>query len=164
MQEAIDGLEIPRVKTVRPFKTYSGPLTLGDPEINPNAMSIDVERYFKTHRASIPQASRVVLKAEAGLSQSSETLGRDEMEGVEPTGGDFSALKQSRSYKVNDPAAPGGKRDVNFEDLAKGYEYGRTAVHISESEYNITKIETTASFSIVGFINQEMVSCQLQLL
>jgi ATP-dependent DNA helicase 2 subunit 2 len=69
------------------------------------------------------------------------------MEGVE-----FSAVRQARSYKVNDPDAPGGKRDVEFEDLAKGFEYGRTAVHISESEHNITKIETQKSFSIVGFI------------
>lgn len=75
------------------------------------------------------------------------------MEGVE-----FSAVKQARSYKVNDPEAPGGKRDVEFESLAKGFEYGRTAVHISESEHNITKLETTKSFSIVGFIPRDKVS------
>ena len=75
------------------------------------------------------------------------------MEGV-----DFSAVKQARTYKVNDPDAPGGKRDVEYESLAKGYEYGRTAVHISESEHNITKIETLKSFSIVGFIPYDKVS------
>ncbi|KAI6091863.1 ATP-dependent DNA helicase II subunit 2 [Hypoxylon rubiginosum] len=146
MAEAIDELEIPRLKPVKPYKTYSGPLTLGNPDIHPDAMSISVERYFKTHKATIPQASRVVL--------SSQAAGDEEMEDVEPTG-TFAAVKNARTYKVNDPEAPGGKKDVEFESLAKGYEYGRTAVHISESEYNITKIETTKSFTILGFIHQE---------
>lgn len=149
MAEAIDELEIPRLKPVKPYKTYSGPLTLGNPDIHPDAMSISVERYFKTHKATIPQASRVVL--------SSQAAGDEEMEDVEPTG-TFAAVKNARTYKVNDPEAPGGKKDVEFESLAKGYEYGRTAVHISESEYNITKIETTKSFTILGFIHQEKVS------
>ncbi|KAI1772362.1 ATP-dependent DNA helicase II subunit 2 [Hypoxylon cercidicola] len=146
MAEAIAELEIPRLKPVRPYKTYDGLLTLGNPEIHPDAMSIGVERYFKTHKATVPPASRVVLSSQAAED--------DEMEGVEPTGA-FAAVKNARTYKVNDPEAPGGKRDVEFESLAKGYEYGRTAVHISESEYNITKIETTKSFTILGFIHQE---------
>lgn len=109
-------------------------------------MNINVERYFKTHLARPLTASTVVVKAEQG-TQSTQTLDDDPMEGVE-----FSAVKQARTYKVNDPDAPGGKKDVEFESLAKGYEYGRTAVHISESEHNITKIETLKSFSILGFI------------
>lgn len=77
------------------------------------------------------------------------------MEGVE-----FAAVKQARTYKVGDQKAPGGKRDVEFESLAKGYEYGRTAVHISESEHNITKLETTKEFTILGFIEQKKVGFQ----
>ncbi|UNI14090.1 ATP-dependent DNA helicase yku80 [Purpureocillium takamizusanense] len=144
MAEAIDDLETPRAKVVKPYKTYDGLLTLGDPE-DPTAMTIGVERYFKTHLARPQGASTVVVKAE---TQSTQTLDEDDaMDGV-----DFSAVKQARTYKVNDPDAPGGKRDVEYESLAKGYEYGRTAVHISESEHNITKLETLKSFSIVGFI------------
>lgn len=150
--EAIVELDTPRVKSVKPYKTYDGLLTLGDPEIHPDAMGINVERYFKTHKATVPPASRVVMKTETN----DETAGGDEMQGVEPTPS-FSAVKDARTYKVNDPDAPGGKRDVDRDELAKGYEYGRTAVHISESDYNITKIETTKSFSIVGFIHQEKV-------
>lgn len=146
--EAIDEIDTPRVKSVKPYKTFDGALTLGDPKRFPAAMNINVERYFKTHLARPLAASTVVVKSEQGVgSQSTQTVEGDEMEGVE-----FAAVKQARSYKVNDPDAPGGKRDVEFESLAKGFEYGRTAVHISESEYNITKIETTKSFSIVGFI------------
>ncbi|KAI0386091.1 ATP-dependent DNA helicase II subunit 2 [Hypomontagnella monticulosa] len=151
MAEAIAELDIPRLKPVRPYKTYDGELTLGNPAEHKDAMSISVERYFKTHKATIPPASRVVIKAEPGPSQADDG---DQMEGVESTTA-FAAVKNARAYKVNDPEAPGGKRDVEFESLAKGYEYGRTAVHISESEYNITKIETTKSFTILGFIHQE---------
>lgn len=150
--EAIAELETPRVKSYRPYKTYQGLLTLGDPNVHQDAMSINVERYFKTHKAPVPPASRVVLKT--GSDSAEGARGGDEMEGVEPTPG-FSAVKDARTYKVNDPDAPGGKRDVDRDELAKGYEYGRTAVHISESDYNITKIETNQSFSIVGFIYQE---------
>ena len=95
----------------------------------------------------------MVINAEGGATQSTQTMDNDPMEGVE-----FSAVKQSRSYKVNDPNAPGGKRDVEFEALAKGYEYGRTAVYISESEQNITKLDTVKEFTIVGFVEQNKVS------
>ncbi|KAI9166682.1 ATP-dependent DNA helicase II subunit [Paramyrothecium foliicola] len=149
--EAIDDLDTPRAKSIKPYKTYDGPITLGDPETFPAAMSINVERYFKTHLARPMTATTVVMKSEQGVgSQSTQTIEDDEMEGVE-----FAAVKQARTYKVNDADAPGGKRDVEFESLSKGYEYGRTAVHISESEYNITKLETLKSFSIVGFIPQD---------
>ncbi|KAG5922881.1 hypothetical protein E4U42_005180 [Claviceps africana] len=144
--EAIHDVDTPRVKSVKPYKTYEGPLVLGDPETLPTAMCIYVERYFKTHVARPLAASTVVFRSEQA-SQSMQTLDEDPMDGVE-----FSAVKQARTYKVNDPGAPGGKRDVEFESLAKGYEYGRTAVHISESEYNITKLETEKSFSIIGFV------------
>lgn len=153
--QAVDELDIPRLKQTKPYKTYDGPLTLGDPEVDPRAMSIHVERYFKTKRASPPSASNVVLKANHG-SQSTQTIEDDEMGGIEfDQGGEFAAVKNARTYKVNDPDAPGGKRDVDFDDLAKGYEYGRTAVHISEAEFNITKLESKKGFSIVGFIQQD---------
>ena len=152
--EAIDQLDEPRLKSTRPYKTYDGTLNLGDPKTLPSAMSINVERYFKTHMAKPLTASTVVIKTEHGAgSQSTQTLEGDEMEGVE-----FAAVKSARAYRVNDPDAPGGKRDVEFEVLAKGYEYGRTAVHISESEHNITKLETQKSFAIVGFIPCSKVS------
>ncbi|PFH57513.1 hypothetical protein XA68_14916 [Ophiocordyceps unilateralis] len=146
--EAIGELDVPRVKAVRPFKTYDGTLTLGDPKTLPCAVNINVERFFETHLARPLGASTVVFKSDQATgTQSTHTLQDETMEGA-----DFSAVKQARAYKVNDPDAPGGKRDVEFETLARGYEYGRTAVHISESEHNITKLESLKSFSIVGFI------------
>ncbi|KAK2050363.1 Ku70/Ku80 N-terminal alpha/beta domain-containing protein [Colletotrichum somersetense] len=157
--EAIDELDTPRLKPVRPYKTYDGPLTLGlaDPppelKIPPTPVIINVERYFKTKQAKPPTASTVVVSAagQGTASQLTQATHGDPMEGVESTA-DFAAVRSARTYKVNDPNAPGGKRDVEFESLAKGYEYGRTAVAISESEWNVTRLETVKSFSIIGFI------------
>lgn len=148
--EAIDDMNEPRAKSVKPYKTYDGLLTLGDPKNAPAVVEIRVERYFKTHLARPPTASTVVVKEEqAGPSQAPDD---EQMDGAELT-----AVKQARTYKVNDPDAPGGKRDVEFESLAKGYEYGRTAVHISESDHNVTKLETQKSFKIIGFVQKEKV-------
>jgi ATP-dependent DNA helicase 2 subunit 2 len=76
------------------------------------------------------------------------------------TANDLTSVKSTRTYRVNDPNAPGGRRDVDREVLARGYEYGSTAVPISESEENVTNFETKQSFSIIGFIPSDKV-CQL---
>lgn len=153
--EAVDELDMPRLKQTKPYKTYDGDLVLGDPKVDPRALRIHVERYFKTKRAAPPSASTVTHSNNGG-TQSTQTLDDDEMEGVESSnGGEFTAVKMARSYRINDPDGPGGKRDVDFESLAKGYAYGQTAVHISESDFNITKLETVKSFSILGFIQQD---------
>lgn len=155
MAQAVEELAIPRIKPVRPFKAYDGPLTLGDPSKYESAVSIHVERYFKTKRALPPPASTVVINPDRGGPSQSQTVDEDtEMGGVE-----FSGVKHMRTYRVDDPDAPGGKRDVEFEDLAKGYQYGRTVVPFSESDFSVTKLETKKSFTILGFIPASSVSC-----
>ncbi|KAK4114134.1 SPOC domain-like protein [Canariomyces notabilis] len=148
MAQAVEELAVPRIKPVRPFKAYDGPLTLGDPSKYESAISIHVERYFKTKRAVPPPASTVVIGPDYGVPSQSQTIDGD----VEMGGTEFSGVKYMRSYKVNDPDAPGGKRDVDFDDLAKGYQYGRTVVPFSESDMSITKLETKKSFTILGFV------------
>lgn len=154
MEEAVKELAVPRIKPVRPFKAYDGALTLGDPSKYESALSIHVERYFKTKRAMAPPASTVVVNPDRGGPSQSQTLDEDsEMGGTE-----FSGVKHMRTYRVNDSDAPGGKRDVDFEDLAKGYQYGRTVVPFSESDFSVTKLETKKSFTILGFIPFSSVS------
>ena len=150
MVQAIEELSTPRIKPVRPFRSYEGPLTLGDPEKYPNAIILHVERYSKTKLARPPPASTVVMKSEHPGPSQTQTL--DGSEDVGMSGVGFAGVKQVRTYRVNDPEAPGGKRDVAFEDLAKGYEYGRTVVPISESDLSVTKLETKKGFEIIGFI------------
>jgi ATP-dependent DNA helicase 2 subunit 2 len=161
--EAIEGLSIPDLKTVRPYKTYEEKLALGDPARYPETtMYIDVVRYFKTKPATAVSASSFVTRASTANEdpsvQSSNTLpGDTEMIDAQPVGGDLSAVRSARTYKINDAAAPGGKRDVGYQELEKGYEYGRTAVPISASDEIVTKLETKKSFSIIGFIPNDKV-------
>ena len=157
-QEAIEDTFVPRVKQTRPYKTYVGQLTLGDPEKYETAMCIDVERYFRTHKATPPSASSFVARADI----SNEEANVDSpMDGVEGGESGLAAVKTCRLYKVNDESAPGGKRVVDRDELARGYEYGRTAVHIAESDENVTKLETVQSFTILGFIPQENVGLMM---
>ncbi|KAI6886029.1 SPOC domain-like protein [Hortaea werneckii] len=155
LMQAVDELSIPRVKTVKPVPSYRGHLTLGNPEDYDTALSIDVERYPKTMKASAPSASSFVIRtdmAAAEATQSTQSLDGDEAPNGAAADG-LASVKNARTYQVADENAPGGKKDVDRDELAKGYEYGRTAVHISESDQNVVLYETTASFDIIGFVN-----------
>jgi ATP-dependent DNA helicase 2 subunit 2 len=69
----------------------------------------------------------------------------------------MTTVRSIRTYQVPDETAPGGKRDVSTEELEKGYEYGRTAVHISASDETITKLETEPKLEVIGFVTQDKV-------
>lgn len=163
--EAIETLAVPSVKQTRPFKGFAGQLTLGDPSKYETAMAIDVERYFRTHKAPAPSASSFVVRNNLAPEEASQMPSKDEddegMDGVEYGGGGLAAVKQQRTYKVIDLDTPGGKKDVEKDDLAKGYEYGRTAVHISESDENVTKLETKMQLTVIGFVPREKVGAML---
>lgn len=139
MAAALGELQNPRVKHVKLVKNYDGPLTLGDPEQFQSAISINTERWPAT-KVGRPAAATTLTKKNGSA------------EGV-----DYSSIEQHRNYRVNDPSAPGGRKDVEFEDLAKGYQYGSTAVPIASSEWDITNIETDKSFSILGFVHMDKV-------
>lgn len=143
-------------RTSHSVRNYDGPLTLGNPESFPNAISINVDRWPVTKVKASDSASVVVLKSEPNGTQSTIALD-NEMDGREDGDSTFNSVKQHRTYKVNDPNAPGGKRDVEFEDLAKGYSYGSTAVPVAEAEWDITKMQTSKNFTIIGFISNEKV-------
>ena len=166
MQQAIDELGIPRLKTTRPSPSYKGQLTLGSPNLFDSAMCIDVERYPRVMVRRPLTASNYVQRSDLsnghGSIQSSATVLPDAGgvdAGVLHPQNPLASVHNSRTYQVVDEGAPGGKRDVNRDDLAKGYEYGRTAVHISESDLNVTKLETQPGLEIIGFIPWAMVSC-----
>ena len=160
LQQAIEELGVPRLKSTRPVHSYKGQLTLGDPEQYSSALCIDVERYPRTMIRRPLTASRFVQRSNLAngkeSAQSSTTIlpDGDSLENAFPklNPNDLTTVRNARTYQVLDENAPGGKRDVERDDLAKGYEYGRTAVHISESDQNVTKLETQAGLEIIGFI------------
>lgn len=146
------------VKVPRPYSNYKGKLVLGDPEKYPEtALVIDVERYFKTHIAKPVSAGSYISRTSngngEGSAQSSHTVdGNIDMTDVPTASDGLSAVRSAFTYKVNDPSAPGGKRDVDREELEKGFEYGRTAVPMNEGDYREAKLPTVKSFSIIGFV------------
>ncbi|KAJ5103791.1 hypothetical protein N7532_004320 [Penicillium argentinense] len=148
MEQAIAELDMPRVKLVKPLPSFKGMLRLGDPQKYDSAIQIPVERYSRTYVAHPPSASSFVLR-------SGTTGGEPEGESGPGQGDTLTSVRLSRTYQVEDASAPGGKVDVERDDLAKGYEYGRTAVHISSTDENITRLETSACLDLIGFIRQD---------
>ncbi|KAF7589780.1 ATP-dependent DNA helicase II subunit 2 [Aspergillus hancockii] len=156
LEQAVAELDVPRVKAVKSMASFKGYLQLGNPEEYETAVRIPVERYYRTYVAKPPTASSFVLRSDVGGSQaeSSGTIATSK----ESQSGDASLLttiRTMRTYQVEDERAPGGKVDVERDDLAKGYEYGRTAVHISETDENITTLETYAGLELMGFIQSD---------
>ena len=154
MAQAIAELGIPRIKKVAPVPSFRGKLTLGDPSSSEKAMHIDVERYPRTMIARAPSASSFVVRSVTAnadpRTQTTATMTPGHDTATAPS--DLTALRNARTYQVPDAGAVGGKRDVDRDQLAKGYEYGRTAVHISPTDENITKLETHAGLEVMGFV------------
>ncbi|KAF2209263.1 hypothetical protein CERZMDRAFT_113966 [Cercospora zeae-maydis SCOH1-5] len=158
MLQANDELQMPRVKSVRPVAGYRGYLTLGNPEQYEDAFTINVERYPKIMKASVPSSSAFVVR-----HGSSQSFGTSQNPDESATEGDLSAVRMARTYQVQDDSAPGGKKDVERDELARGYEYGRTAVHISESDRNVTTFETLPGLEIIGFVHKDQYQRYLDL-
>lgn len=146
LAQAIDELSTPRIKSVRPVPSYKGYLTLGSLEDYDSAMAIDVERYPKVMVARAPTASSFVIKSDLAPH---ETQG----EGGQQDG--LAGVKRARTYQIPDESAPGGKRDVDEAELARGYAYGSTAVFIEEANRNVTTFETVPGLEIIGFVAKE---------
>lgn len=158
MLQAIDELQMPRVKSTRPVAGYRGYLTLGNPELYEDAFTINVERYPKIMKASVPSSSAFVVRQ--GSSQSFAASQNTDESVAE---NDLSAVRMARTYQVQDDSAPGGKKDVERDELARGYEYGRTAVHISESDRNVTTFETLPGLDVIGFVHKDQYQRYLDL-
>ena len=163
MAQAVEELGIPRLKTTKPVPSYKGQFTLGDRDNYDTAMCIDVERYPRTAVRRPATASQFVQRIETTnghpSAQSSATVlpdadGEDVASTAQPN--TLAAVRNNRTYQVDDENNPGTKREVTREELARGFEYGRTAVHISESDEGVTKLETEVALEIIGFIPSEM--------
>ncbi|OOQ83059.1 ATP-dependent DNA helicase II subunit 2 [Penicillium brasilianum] len=150
LEQAVSELEVPRIKVTKSMPSFKGFLSLGDSSKYETALRIPVERYFRTYVAKPPSASSFALRSGGGQGQEEAEAGA----GQSTSGGEaLTTVRMSRTYQINDESAPGGKVDVERDDLAKGYEYGRTAVHISQTDENITSLETFAGLEIIGFIH-----------
>jgi ATP-dependent DNA helicase 2 subunit 2 len=154
LAEAVEQLNIPRLKQTRPIPSFKGQLTLGDSDTYDATITIDVERYPCTMLAKPPTASSFVVRTDLGAAGPSEQSSAT-MIGEDHPMSDLSAVRHQRGYQIDDPDEPGVKKNVEMEELEKGYEYGRTAVHIAESDFNVVKLETQPSLRLVGFAREE---------
>lgn len=132
--------------------TFKGRLTLGNSDEYESAMHIPVERFFRTSVAKPTSASSFVIRSGPGT-------GQDPVQGSQaPNAGDpLTAVRTSRTYQILDESAPGGKVDVERDDLAKGYEYGRTAVAIDQADESVTNLQTFAGLDLIGFVLEHKV-------
>ncbi|KAL4906624.1 hypothetical protein BDW74DRAFT_150835 [Aspergillus multicolor] len=155
LEQAVEEMAIPRVKPVRPVASFKGFLQLGNPEEYDTAVRIPVERYPRTMVAKPPTASQFVLRSSTEAGEEGQESATVVPESQPEEESSLTSVRNLRTYQINDESAPGGKIDIERDELAKGYEYGRTAVHISETDENITRLETTAALELVGFIQSE---------
>lgn len=146
-------MDIPRIKVTKSMPSFKGFLHLGDATKYETALRIPVERYFRTYVAKPPSASSFVIRS-ATQGEDGDAPAASQAPGDES----LTTVRTSRTYQITDESAPGGKVDVERDDLAKGYEYGRTAVHISQTDENITNLETFAGMDIIGFVQSDKVS------
>ncbi|KAJ6020588.1 hypothetical protein N7540_006092 [Penicillium herquei] len=140
LESAISELDIPRIKEVKHMASFKGFLSLGN-------------------AGDPPTASSYVLRS--GNKPGEET---DPATSQAPGEGDtLVTIRTSRTYQVADESAPGGKADVEREELAKGYEYGRTVVPITDMDENITLLTTFAGLEIVGFVADDKYGRYMQM-
>lgn len=144
MAEVISSIAYPRVKTVRPVPSYKGVLTIGDPEKYNDAIAIDVERYPRTKKASAMSASKYVPPKDGSSTQ----------EAIE--GGNVALQRTYKIKKGEDEV------EVEKEELEKAYLYGRSIVHLSDADLSITKLETDAELTVLGFVEKEGVTSHLK--
>lgn len=154
LAEAVDQLNIPRLKQTRPIPSFRGQLTLGDAANYEATLTIDVERYPCTMLAKPPTASSFVIRTDLGTAGPSDQPSSG-IAGEDHPMSDLAAVRHQRGYQIDDPDEPGAKKNVEMEELEKGYEYGRTAVHIAESDMNVVKLETEPALELIGFVREE---------
>ncbi|CAG8339017.1 unnamed protein product [Penicillium salamii] len=150
LDQAVSELDIPRIKVTKSAVSFRGMLRLGDPEQYETAMRIPVERFFRTAVAKPTSASSFVMRSGA-------ESGQDSAPGSSAPNADESlvSVRTSRTYQISDESAPGGNVDIERDDLAKGYEYGRTAVAIDQSDESVTNLRTFAGLDLIGFIHED---------
>ena len=152
LAQAIEELGQPRVKSTRPIASFKGTLTIGSPSNQyGNSLVIAIERYPKV-MVRKPQSASTLRAPQQGQSsatpQGDDTMDLDQANGA-------TAILSERVYYVDDETQPGSRRDIDYEDLIRGYEYGRSVVPLSASEQNITSLETEPCLDILGFVSSK---------
>ncbi|EMR10549.1 hypothetical protein PNEG_01255 [Pneumocystis murina B123] len=154
MVEAIDSLNIPSVKKIRPISLFGGILSIGYSQNYSNVIEIMVQRYPRTRLAKMPAAHRynvsgIIPKSTDYNKESTKTstnLSDDDKNEC------FNEILTTKSYKIEED---GDEKEISKEDLELGYIYGKTIVpvNIIDEEEMVYKEDT--GLTILGFIKNK---------
>lgn len=142
MKAVNDEFKIPSVKKVRPVPTFQGALLIGDPSQFNDFLSIDVERYPCTKKATAISSSAYVSSTLSKAPQPIMTERHYEIPCDQEIGNDNEDVGEDDVKK----------EQVDSRDLERGYLYGRTIVPISRTDEENLRFQTLKALEIVGFI------------
>lgn len=158
-QEAVDSLQLPSVKKVRPIKTFAGKLTLGDLTEYPidNCISIDIEAFPAVRVATAPTAVAYATAGKPAASQATQGSPDDKLSALKKQG--LQEVKRLTEFYVVDENDPEVKTEVEAEDVKSGYRFGPDIVVLTEEEEQVIKLRSQepASMMIVGFVKENMI-------
>ncbi|OLL26973.1 ATP-dependent DNA helicase II subunit 2 [Neolecta irregularis DAH-3] len=144
VNELVDGLEDPDVEVTRSTSTYSGNLTIGNPD-DPESLSIAINRYLATRVQAAPTTQSYSAELRAPLTDSvDEDLKTHKVE-------------QHRIYRI--PAAGPNEPDeeIDKDDVHKGFKYGKSIVPISQEEESLLQYPCKKGYEIIGFVSEDQV-------
>ncbi|CAJ0761445.1 21496_t:CDS:10 [Entrophospora sp. SA101] len=138
LPEALSQLSKPHIRQVKFVASYRGQLTLNDPSMHPErSLAIEVEAYTKTMKSTRLTAKKYSTFAESATNQDGKTC----------------EVNMSRTFSIT--VNEDGKTeiiDVSKEELDKAYLLGKTFIPVTNIEEGVLSLNTTQSFSILGFI------------
>jgi ATP-dependent DNA helicase 2 subunit 2 len=142
--EVFESTKTPKVKQPRHVPTLKCQMILVSLDQYEESFSFSVERYARTKKATPPSSHKVsVVAGERDMKLQSQA---GPGAAIPPSQGQ---VRQQRAYKTAD-----GK-EVEREQLERGYKYGSTIVGLSEADQDYLRFKSDASIMILGFLPKE---------
>ncbi|KAF5099135.1 hypothetical protein D0Z03_001083 [Geotrichum reessii] len=144
-QEAIDTLQLPTAKRVRPVRAFACKLTLGDPSTYQNVLSFNIESFPCTREATALSASTYAVGATNVDNLASVNPGLQEVKRVT----EYFHVQEEDGIKLETP--------LDAAEILPGYKFGSEIVVLSEEEQKVLAMEQEneqAGMQIIGFVKQ----------
>lgn len=144
-QEAIDTLQLPTAKRVRPVRAFSCKLTLGDPSTYQNVLSFNIESFPCIRESTALSASTYAVGATNVDNLTSVNPGLQEVKRVT----EYFHVKEEDGIKQETP--------LDAAEILPGYKFGSEIVVLSEEEQKVLAMEQEneqAGMQIIGFVKQ----------
>ncbi|KAF5121344.1 hypothetical protein DV113_000778 [Geotrichum candidum] len=143
-QEAIDTLQLPTAKRVRPVRAFACKLTLGDPTTYQNVLSFDIESFPCVREASAPSASTYAVGS----------TNPDNLTSVNPG---LQEVKRVTEYFYTQEEGDTKEVTVDPAEILPGYKFGAEIVVLSEEEQKVLTTDQEneqAGMQVIGFVKQ----------